>query len=134
MSEEKRQFHRVGLKVPMKYLLIGEFREIWRPATILDLGAGGLRFESEHCFESGSRVGGLRFESEHCFESGSRVMFSTTLPLRPEPYEFVGEVLWERRVGGVYEYGVVFVEVTVDQQSEIDQLVQFLRQTPGSKK
>ncbi len=116
MSEEKRQFHRVGLKVPMKYLLVGEFREVWRPATILDLGAGGLRFESEHCFESGSRV-----------------MFSTTLPLRPEPYEFVGEVLWERRVGGVYEYGVVFVEVTVDRQSEIDQLVQFLRHAPGTR-
>ena len=116
MSDEKRQFYRIGLKVPMKYLLVGEFQEVWRPATILDLGAGGLRFESEQCFEAGSRV-----------------KFSTTLPLRPEPYEFVGQVLWERRVGSVYEYGVVFVDVTVDRQSEIDQLVQFLRQSPGTR-
>jgi hypothetical protein len=112
MSADQRQFQRAGVSMAIRYRP-ARTNGAWRPATLIDIGAGGLRFISP----------------EFC-ESGAELEFEVVLPLRREAYLLMGAVLWERVITGGGEYGVAFAKMTVDQQAEIAQLVVFLNEKP----
>ena len=113
MSADKRQFPRAGIAIPIRYRL-AHTNQVWRPAKLIDIGAGGVRFVTP----------------EFC-QTGTDLEFEVLLPIRREPYVLAGVVLWERVVDGGAEYGVAFAKVTVDQQAEIEQLVVFLNEKPS---
>lgn len=117
MNPERRRDPRVEHCHAIRYRpsgATGKPFEAWLDGVMTDLSAGGLRLTGTYPFETGDRV-----EVE------------LLLPIRPDPFLFVGEVRWHKPVAAdLSEYGMVFVEVSPEQQFELDGLVQFLRQRP----
>jgi hypothetical protein len=83
----------------------------WYPATLLSLGAFGVRLLSDELIKRGE-------------------VLSVKIPLPGFSRAFTirGEVIWcKNRASGSTEAGVEFLDVTIRQQEAIDRLVVFLR-------
>jgi len=109
--KERRQFHRVAQTLEGRYRVSGEFTSAVKPMTLLNLGAGGVRFrgsellEKHQMIEIEAAVPGLR----------------GTLVVK-------GRVAWSAmRASGVAETGAEFMEISPDQRFQIDKIVQFFR-------
>lgn len=110
MESERRQYSRVQFPLPVRYRIAGELMSLWRTGDIVNLSAGGLRFTSTQLLESGTRL-----------------EFQIHLPVRQESYVVIGELVWvHESIRGTPEYGVAFIDVSPDKQTEIDELVRFL--------
>ncbi len=116
-ESNQRQFDRAGMEVWMQFRTFGTLSEIWHLGTILDLSAGGLRFDTEELLEDETQL-----------------EFQVYLPVRKNPYQFAGKLLWAKPgQSGHTEYGVEFVRVSDRQRIDMDQLVEFLNR-PGPSK
>ena len=116
MGIDRRRFDRVTASFEVECRRAGALSETWRRVVVVDFSAGGLRFHSEEPFDPGEplevqiRLPNIRWP----LLLRARVVRSD--PLSP----------------GTCRCAVEFVEVTPDQQAEIDGLVQFLRTRPPS--
>ena len=114
---ERREFPRAKVPTSIEYRITEEQGADLHPGVLTDLNASGLQFTGERPIESGTRLD-----------------LHVQLPSRTQPYQFQGEIVWVRETrSGLTEYGVQFVDVTPDQQFEIDALVRFLMQPPHPK-
>ena len=114
MSGERRRFSRVPQAFDAQYRLMGELMESWRKIRTLNLSAGGMRFRSAALLEIGEWL-----------------EVQLTLPGIHEPTILRGRVVWSRmQASGVVENGMEFVDLSPEQQLQIDQLVEFLNKRP----
>ena len=110
MTDQRREHPRVSLPCSVRYRPTGERRAAWSLGVMTNLSATGLRLTSEQPLEPGTAL-----------------EIRISLPSRQSPYQFDGQVMWEReRVAGSMDYGVVFLDPTPDQRAELDELVRFL--------
>ena len=113
-GNDRREFHRAKVPTSIEYRIVEEQGVGFHQGILTDLNAGGLQFAGELSVELRTRLE-LRLQ----------------LPSRTKPYQFQGEVVWARPAhSSLTEYGVQFVDVTPDQQFEIDDLVRFLIHPP----
>ncbi len=116
MGSEQRRFDRVAALFEVECRRAGSLSETWRRVTVVNFSAGGLGFCSGELFESGESLEvQIRFPS-----------FRAPLLMRARVVR--GELL----APGTCRCAVEFVEMTVDQQAQLDDLVQFLRTRPAS--
>ena len=116
MGSEQRRFDRVTASFEVECRRAGSLSETWRRMTVDNLSAGGLTF----C-------------SEELFESGEPLEMQVRLPSLRAPLLIRARVVrTESLAPGRCRCAVEFVELTVDQQTQIDELVQFLRTRPSS--
>lgn len=114
MGREQRRFDRVPEAFSMRCRPAGSLQEPWRNAVTLDLGAGGISFQS-----------GQLFDLE------ARVEIELRLPGVLSELIVTGRVVRvTSRPGGVTEIATEFFDLTPDQQAHIDELVQFLKKPP----
>ncbi len=111
MGREQREFDRAELNFPIRYRLAGELAALWQQGALVDISASGLRLATRELLEPDVKV-----------------EFELILPIRKDPYVFVGIMASEHQRPGQREYGISFVDVTADKYVEIDELVQFLNQ------
>jgi hypothetical protein len=110
MSAERRQFDRVGEAFEVKFRKRSQLGEVWKPATVLNLSAGGMRIQSPELLKTGQAL-----------------ELQLALPTLRGPLTLYAAVAWSQLLAaGVTEYGVAFAELSPDQQVAIDELVQFL--------
>jgi len=109
MGSERREYERLEWRFPIQYRRVGGLLDPWRNGFLLNLSAGGFRVTAEEQFDAGTKL-----------------EFQITLPIRPDPYSLVGEVISEATLTSGMEYGVVLRELSPDKQYELDELVQFL--------
>lgn len=115
MGDERREFDRVPVPMPMRFRVRGGFLRMWFDGLVEDLSAGGLRFTSLQLVDQDAML-----------------EFQLILPDRMEPYVLTGQVLWvDAAKAGAFEYGAAFTNVTDGQQVFIDELVQFLKGRKG---
>jgi len=118
MSAEQRQFDRVRLPMPFRYQVSDIVSNSWREGRLDDLSTGGFRLTTREALDPGSR---LRFQ----------LPFPLRGQLYGSPLEFSGEIVWCRGAGMV-EYGVKFLRMSIGQQQELDEMVDFFRESsPG---
>lgn len=111
MATERRHFHRVPQALEVHYRLSGEFASSWHVATLINLSAGGLRLRTSEGFEALAQL-----------------ELQLHLPGLREPLTLRGGVVWSNlQASGVVESGIEFMNVTPEQQLQIDEFVQFLR-------
>ena len=94
----------------------GALSEAWQRVAVVDFSAGGLRFHSDEPFDPGEPL-----EVQVRLPNIRWPLLLRALVVRSEPL-----------APGACRCAVEFVEVTPDQQAEIDGLVQFLRTRPSS--
>jgi hypothetical protein len=111
MASDKRHFRRAGVSIPITFRP-ADLRH-WLPGSLIDLSAGGLRFATPEVFQPDQEL-----------------EFELTLPIRQQPFQMAGRVMWERTIPGGMEYGVAFSNVSIDQQAQMDQLVMFFSESP----
>jgi len=84
--------------------------ELWRTGTIVDLSAGGFRLTTTQVLDEDVKL-----------------EFEIRLPARAERYVLYGQIVWAKDIAAdLKEYGVVLVDITPDNQAQLDELVQFL--------
>ena len=115
MGSERRRFERVRLPVPFKFRFAEERAGRWYAGLLLDLS-----------------IGGMRFSAEELIPVGAALQFELAVPIRSEPYQFMGRTVWIREAE-VVEYGAELVDVTRDQENELSELVRFLSAPPTGK-
>lgn len=117
MARERRKFYRVPHVFEVRYRLLNELTASWRTVTLVNLSAGGLRFRDSEMLEKEALLD-----------------LQLQLPSIREPLHLKGYVVWyQLQASGVNEVGVAFVDVTTQEQLQIDNVVQFLRKsTPPS--
>ena len=110
---ERRSFHRMDQVVEGRYRVSGHFSALGSAMTLLNFSAGGARFRSQEQLEKNTlleievKISGLR-----------------------DALHVKGYVVWSTlRASGVAETGVEFLDVSPDQQYQIDSIVQFFRST-----
>ena len=111
---DRREFPRTKVPTALEYRVASDLGADLHPGVLTDLNASGLQFTGERYLGTGTRLElQLRLQS------------------RSQPYQVHGKIVWVRETrSGLTEYGVQFVDVTPDQQFEIDSLVRFLMQPP----
>jgi c-di-GMP-binding flagellar brake protein YcgR len=110
MARERRRFSRADQPFETRYRLLGELMHGWCAARTLNISAGGIRFRSEEPLERGSML-----------------EIQLKLPSHAEVLVLQGRVSWSKtQASGVTEIGVELLDVTPDQQAQIDAVVQFL--------
>ena len=116
MGEELRRFDRIQEAFRVEWQRYGTLAEIWRPVIAVDLSAVGFAFITDEWFQVGESVH-LQFR----------------LPGRSEPLQLRATVVRsvKRQPSGI-QCAVEFSHITLDQQAEIDELVQFLKSRPSS--
>lgn len=109
MGQEQRRFPRIPQPFEVQYR-VGEVGLGWDTAITVNLSAVGVRLRSDRPIDQGSQI-----------------ELQITLPNTPEPLHLLGLVVWSQMQSPhVTETGVEFLDVTLEQQTQIDQLVQFL--------
>ena len=112
MTRERRTFGRASQPFDAQYRLSGELTASWRTITTVNISAGGMRFTDMDAHERGTSIE-VRIQ----------------LPSLREPFTLQGRIAWSQmQASGVAESGVEFLDLTPEQQVQIDQLVQFLQQ------
>ncbi len=110
MGEERRQFSRADQPFEARGRIYGELTESWHTITTLNISAAGMRFRSDDMLPLGTVL-----------------ELEVNLPCLREPLVVRGRVVWSRAVAsGVAENGVEFINVSLGQSEQIDQLVKFL--------
>ena len=110
MGREGRQFGRTSQPVELQYRMRGEFSAPWTKTTTVNLSAGGARFKCQEPLQAGDELE-MRMQL-----SGS-----------PKPLELRAKVVWDQmQASGVTEIGIQVMDVSGEQQVQIDELVQFL--------
>ena len=115
MKSERRRFERVRLPVPFKFRFAEERAGRWYDGLLLNLS-----------------IGGMRFSADELIPVGETLEFALAVPIRSEPYRFLGRTVWAREAKMV-EYGAELVDVTRDQENELNELIRFLS-APSSGK
>ena len=113
MGQEQRQFDRVPQAFMVRCRPLGSLAAIWQTMLTLDVSAGGIFLKGEMMADAGE-------------------MLEIELPIPGNQAQMLrGRVVRAKELGpGTFEYAVEFVEVSPDQQADIDELVQFLKQGP----
>lgn len=106
---ERRKDPRATVWLPVRYRLLHESRVLWDNGTVTDFSAGGLRMLCDRMIERESQL-----------------EFELNPTKRETPYFLQGTVVWVKPSAAGCECGVMFTEVSPDQQFELDELVQFL--------
>ncbi len=106
---ERRKDPRANVWLPVRYRLLPESRVLWDNGTVTDFSAGGLRLLCDR-----------RIEPE------SQVEFELNPTKRERAYVLRGTVMWVKPSAAGCECGVMFIDVSPDQQFELDEIVQFL--------
>lgn len=110
-AEERRKFPRASELIEVQCHPVGDMLESWYPATVQNISATGVHMQSEARFREGTRIE-LTFS-----HSGLRA-----------PMTLQGEVTRSQALANNrMDYGIVFVEISGEQQLQIDQMVGFLR-------
>ena len=113
MARERRRFSRVAQPFEVRHRIAGDLGAYWHAATIINLGAGGMRIRSA---EPISPDVALDIEIQ--------------LPSNREPLALQGRAIWNQlQAAEVVEHGIEFMETKPAQQTQIDALVQFLRKS-----
>ena len=113
MSEEHRRFDRIQETFTLRCRHLGSLSETWRPVVMIDISAGGLSFRGEELYQDGQQLD-----------------LEIMLPRYRTPLRLQARVLRCRPLPDAVESAAEFLDVTLDQQAEIDELVQFLRRRP----
>ena len=114
MGAERRQYQRTPLPFEAKYRFDGDFTTSWRTVRTINISAGGMRFRSADFIEEGTVLD-----------------VQMALPTSPESLAIKARVMWSQAMGsGVTENGAEFFNVSLDEQTKIDELVQFLAKRP----
>ena len=94
--EEKRRFHRIESRFPLKYKDLRKMDEEFRGTVSKNVSEGGVRFRSD------------RFISLAC-----RLVVELNLPTKPEPIRAISKITWIRKLpaGDDYEVGNQFLEI-----------------------
>lgn len=112
MSPERRRFPRAVQPLAAQCRPAGEFGSSWLSAMVVNLSANGMRVRTEVPFQAGVEVE-LQIKPPG---------FRDALLLR-------ARVIWQQmHAPGVVEHGIEFGKISLDQQEQLDQLVEFLRQ------
>ena len=110
MGKEQRRFQRISESFEVRCRHLGALSEPWHIVVTVDVGAGGLSFQSEELYELSDML-----------------EIQIRLPSVQAPLVLHGRVVRSGALpSGVTECAIEFVDVTPDQQVEIDELVQFL--------
>lgn len=110
MSQNQRRFDRVPEALTARCRPAGALQDPWQTVITVDLSAGGMSFESGHLVEEGSGV-----------ELELHLPGAADVTLR-------GRVVRAASKGpGAAEIAVEFMDMSPEQQAQIDTLVQFLR-------
>ena len=73
-------------------------------------------------------AGGLRFRAEEVLEKNTLLAIDVKIPGLREQITIKGRVAWSTmHASGVVETGVEFLDVSPDQQFQIDNIVQFFQ-------
>ncbi len=108
---ERRRDPRAKVWAAVRYCCLDEGRELWHEGTLNDVS-----------------VGGVRLTCDRALECGARLALELRLPARPEPLLLQGQITWVAQRPSGSECGLQFLDVTPEQQAEIDAFVQFLLQ------
>jgi len=115
MAQAQRRFQRLPEALEMRCRRVGARSEAWRIVATHNISAGGASFESEELYDVSETL-----------------EIQIHLPSFRAPLVLLGRVVRSRSLpSGVMDCGVEFVDVTPDQQVELDALVQFLSQRVG---
>ena len=107
---ERRRFGRTSQPIELRYRLRGELVSPWTQTATVNLSASGVRFKCQEPLRTDDELD-LRLQ----------------LTGAPKPLEFLVRVVWSQmQASGVTEFGAEFLNVTDQQQVQIDELVQFL--------
>ena len=110
MRKERRRFSRTSQSLDAQYRLIGELSTSWMQVIAVNIGAAGARIRGAESMEVASLL-----------------ELQVQLPGARKPLVVQGRVIWSRmQASGVTESGVEFLEITAEQQWQIDELVRFL--------
>ena len=109
MGHEQRRFDRIPQPFQVRCRRVNEPLKAWDLALTHDLSAAGM------CVQSNER-----------FDLGTLLDVRIELPNIPGVLSLQGRVVW-KKASAVGEYGIEFLEITPDQQVQIDELVQFLK-------
>ena len=110
MSLNQRRFDRIPEALTARCRPVGALAEPWQTVITADLSAGGMSFESGQLVEEGS-----------CVELELPLPGAADVTLR-------GRVVRAAPKGpGAADIAVEFLDVSPEQQAQIDTLVQFLR-------
>lgn len=108
---ERRHFHRVPQPIDARYRVSGGLGSGWATGTLVNISASGLRFRAEEQLDKGVSV-----------------EIEAKVPGIKDILALKGLVVWSSlQASGVAEMGIEFLDVTVQQQFQIDSLVSFLR-------
>ena len=111
MERDRRRFPRVQEPLEAQYRVDGDFASSWRGMSVLNISAGGIRFRTTEPITQGALL-----------------QFKIKLPGVPQPLELRGAAVWSAmQAPDVTETGVEFLDLTMKQQAQIDQMVSFLR-------
>lgn len=118
MGQERRQFTRADQPFDARCRVYGEMIESWRVITTLNISGAGMRFRNDESLPVGTVM-----------------ELEIALPCLREPLIVRGQVVWSTSVAsGVAEHGAEFINVTLAQSEQIDQLVKFLtKHTPPTR-
>lgn len=116
MGIEQRSFERASASFEIMCRRAGTLSESWRRVAVTDFSAGGLGFDAEELFEEGEPL-----DIQIRLPSGRAPLLLRARVVRCRPLP-----------SKVCRCAVEFIEMTSDQQAEIDGLVQFLRPRPES--
>jgi hypothetical protein len=108
MGQDQRRFDRILQPFEVKCRRANEPLKPWITTLTRDLSAAGM------CVQGSER-----------FEVGALLDVHIELPGVPGVLHLQGRVVWQK--GTAVEYGVEFIQITPDQQAQIDELVQFLK-------
>ena len=116
MPSERRRFDRVPETFEVQYRRLDWTGEPWRAVRSLNISASGVRFISLQPLDPGML---LELQLKLPLERGETIFIVK------------GSVAWSKSVAaGVAELGVQFMDLTLDQQAQIDEFVQFLLKHP----
>ena len=116
MGEEQRRFERIRATFQVECQRYGALAETWRRVAAIDLSAGGLAFHSDEPFEAGEML-----------------EIRIALPGAREPLVLRGLVIRSDALKpDMIRCAVEFSDMSPDAQTEIDELVRFLKSRPAS--
>ncbi len=115
MPREQRRFSRTSQALEAQYRQARGLGVSWVAVTTVNISAAGARFRGPEPLEAGEMLE-VRIQ----------------LPGAHKPLDAEARIIWSKmQASGVTEYGVEFLNISDQQQAQIDQLVEFLGKDPG---
>jgi c-di-GMP-binding flagellar brake protein YcgR len=112
---EKRRFHRIESRLPLKYRDLRNAAEEFRGTISKNVSEGGIRFRSD------------RFISLAC-----RLVVELDIPTLAKPIRAISKIAWIKKmpVGDDYEVGNQFLEISKEDKANIQSFVKSQLQDP----